>query len=201
MIARGCAVLALAVATLSAAKCPTLASSRVTAPFTPKRDAGDTSDGKLFGLRTPVTYYSQSRGILSARVGRVYDEGLRFEAEDAVFMTRDSAGRDTLRVTSPRAVYDLRIPRIVMTGGVTMTGTGGRRLTAQAIWFDPKLNVLAGDSGFVFVRAPGAPPQSGPAFEADGRLLRLTARARGAPLKASATRTGATPAPAAPKAR
>ena len=113
----------------------------------------DSAGQVMFGVRAVLTDQGQSKGLLRADSGFVFDDGMRIELR-RVTVTFPTASGATLSVmTAPAATYLLGDSRLELRGAIEITGSDGRKLQTSQLVFDVKRNRLAGDSTYSYTGA------------------------------------------------
>ncbi len=202
-IRRGAAVVLCGTAVVIAAACPQPGKRPATRRTTPPDSAGQV----MFGVRAPLTHLGESKGILVADSGFVYDDGLSIALHRVTLTFISEQGVDVAVLTGREALYSLADSRVEFDGSIEIVGLDGRKLTTGSLVFDVARNRLVGDSSYVFSGA-GAKASATPGFVADPALTRVLSQAaqrkldddsvKAAAAKAAKAQAAKAPSPAVP---
>ncbi len=150
----------------------------------------DSAGQVMFGVRAPLTDKGQSKGLLLADSGFVYDDGMRIEFRRVTVTLANSDGAPQSVMTAREASYSLTDSRVDLRGSIEIIGTNGQKLQAPTLSFDIARNRLVGDSAYTLTPARGKPVQ-GTGFVANSALTRVISAAQQAKLDADSIKAAA----------
>ena len=159
----------------------------------------DSADQVLYGVRAVLTDQGETKGILVADRGYIFEDGTRIELRGVNVTFIDSLGIKQALMTAVSGTYLLPLARVEVRGKVLVVGTDGRRLQSEHLVFDLTRNIITGAGAYT--RSDSVPKRqsSGVGFEFEPKLT----KPKPPPIvpSAKATPSKSSPAKSPPKAK
>ena len=136
------------------------------------RTAADSADQVMYNARMIIASNGVRRGEAHGNAIYSYDAATRFLISPLRVQFVTPLGRPLALVTASEGLYTLTQSRLETRGPVTMVSdTAARRLTTNAMRYDPTTNQIASDSAFT--ATAGTRTLSGIGFTADPGLFSI----------------------------
>jgi LPS export ABC transporter protein LptC len=110
----------------------------------------DSAGQVMFGVRAVLTDKGQSKGLLRADTGYVFDDGMRIDLRRVTVTFTGPAGEALSEMTGPLAIYTLGEASLELRGGIEIKSPAGRTLKTPHLVFDVASERVTSDSSYAF---------------------------------------------------
>lgn len=104
----------------------------------------------MFGVRAVLTDKGQSKGLLRADTGYVFDDGMRIDLRRVTVTFTGPLGETLSEMTGPLAIYTLSEASVELRGGIEIKSPAGRILKTPHLVFDVASERITSDSSYAF---------------------------------------------------